>query len=71
VGAAFDDSMWVAAATVLLALPASLMLKREMQPGGRLAGSQPLVVAGVLVASLAGFVVFVAQAFGHRLSQLI
>ncbi len=71
IGGAFDDSMWVAAATVVLALPASLMLQRAMQPGGRVARSQPVLVAGVLVASLAGFAVCVAQAFGQRLSQLL
>jgi EmrB/QacA subfamily drug resistance transporter len=62
--AAFDDTLWVAAAIVILGLPAALLLKRPTAAGeAQRATSRPLFVA-VLVFSLLTAVVLLARGFG-------
>jgi MFS family permease len=62
-GAAFDDTMWVAAAIIILALPATLLLRRAKAAATQRPVPRPLVAATIAVSVLLA-AVLLAQGFG-------
>lgn len=60
---AFDETFWVASAMVVLALPAALLMRRAVAPGGKLEAARYPLASGVAVLAGAGSLYFLAVAF--------
>jgi hypothetical protein len=64
VSQAFGETFWISAATVLLALPAALTLRRAETPGGRPDRLPAGALAAAGAVSAAGAAYFLLIAFG-------